>query len=103
MIDLQEDKYPTTILQLCCHIFLGFEKAFDRVWHEALWPSMRKQNINANSIRVIENRYDLAQGVFRSMQHRTTISHTAMSTHQLLKHIPKQVYARLGGRNHPWF
>ena len=31
---------------------------FDRVWHEALWATMRKYNINASIIRAIENLYD---------------------------------------------
>ena len=33
------------------HVFIDFKKAFDRVWHEALWATMRKYNINA-SIKV---------------------------------------------------
>ena len=24
------------------HVFIDFKKAFDRVWHEALWATMRK-------------------------------------------------------------
>ena len=43
------------------HVFIDFKKAFDRVWHEALWATMRKYNINANIIRAIENLYDKAQ------------------------------------------
>ena len=43
------------------HVFIGFKKAFDRVWHEALWATMRKYNINASIIRAIENLYDKAQ------------------------------------------
>ena len=30
------------------HVFIDFKKAFDRVWHEALWATMRKYNINAS-------------------------------------------------------
>ena len=26
------------------HVFIDFEKAFDRVWHKALWAAMRKFN-----------------------------------------------------------
>ena len=40
------------------HVFIDFKKAFDRVWHEALWATMRKYNINASIIRAIENLYD---------------------------------------------
>ena len=39
------------------NVFIDFKKAFDRVWHEALWATMRKYNINANIIRIIENLY----------------------------------------------
>ena len=30
------------------HVFIDFMKAFDRVWHAALWATMKKYNINAN-------------------------------------------------------
>ena len=43
------------------HVLIYFNKAFDRVWHEALWATMRKYNINASIIRAIENLYDKAQ------------------------------------------
>ena len=43
------------------HVFIDFKKAFDRVWHEALWIIMRKYNISASIIRAIENMYDKAQ------------------------------------------
>ena len=45
------------------HVFIDFKKAFDRVWHEALWATMRKYNINASVIRAIENLYDKVQSV----------------------------------------
>ena len=32
------------------HVFIDFKKAFDRVWHEALWATMRLYNININLI-----------------------------------------------------
>ena len=37
------------------HVFIDFKKTFDRVWHEALWATLRKYNINASIIRAIEN------------------------------------------------
>ena len=40
----QEDLY---------HVFIDFKKAFDRVWHAALWATMKKYNISADLIRVI--------------------------------------------------
>ena len=42
------------------HVFIDFKKAVDRVWHEALWATIRKY-INASIIRAIENLYDKAQ------------------------------------------
>ena len=63
---------PIFILRILCekylqhqqnlyHVFIDFKKAFDRVWHEALWATLRKYNINASIIRAIENLYDKAQ------------------------------------------
>ena len=43
------------------HVFIDFKKAFDRIWNEALWATMRKYNINASIIRASENLYDNAQ------------------------------------------
>ncbi|MEW8547767.1 MAG: reverse transcriptase domain-containing protein [Candidatus Thiodiazotropha sp.] len=42
------------------HVFIDFQKAFDRVWHAALWAIMRKYNINANLVRAIKHLYDKA-------------------------------------------
>ncbi|GFN85088.1 reverse transcriptase [Plakobranchus ocellatus] len=42
------------------HVFIHFKKAFDRVWHEALWSTMRKYNINSNLISVVDNLYNTA-------------------------------------------
>lgn len=42
------------------HVFIDFKKAFDRVWHAALWATMRKYNISANLIRVVEHLYNKA-------------------------------------------
>ena len=42
------------------HVFIDFKKAFDRVWHAALWATMRKNNISANLVRTIEQLYDKA-------------------------------------------
>ena len=42
------------------HVFIDFTKAFDRVWHAALWATMQKYNINANLVRTIEQLYDKA-------------------------------------------
>ena len=41
-------------------VFIDFKKAFNRVWHEALWATMKKYNISTNLIQVIKTRYDKA-------------------------------------------
>ena len=42
------------------HVFIDFTKAFDRVWHAALWATMKKYNISTNLIQVIKNFYNKA-------------------------------------------
>ena len=42
------------------HVFIDLKKAFDRVWHAALWVTMWKYNINANLVSTIEQLYDKA-------------------------------------------
>ena len=41
------------------HVFIDFKKAFDRVWHAALWATMKKY-ISTNLIQVIKNLYNKA-------------------------------------------
>ena len=43
------------------NLYHVFKKAFDMVWHEALWATMRKYNINASIIQATENLYDKAK------------------------------------------
>ena len=42
------------------HIFIDFKEAFDRVWHAALWATMKKYNISTSLIQVIKNFYNKA-------------------------------------------
>ena len=42
------------------HFFTGFKINFYRVWHAALWATMRKNSISANLVRTIEKLYDKA-------------------------------------------
>ena len=42
------------------HVFIDFKKAFDRVWHAALWATMKKYSISTNLIHVIKNLYNKA-------------------------------------------
>ena len=43
-----------------CHVIIDSKKAFNRVWHAALWATMKKYNISTNLIKVIKNLYDKA-------------------------------------------
>ena len=42
------------------HVFIDFKNAFDRVWHAALWATMRKYNIRTNLVCTIEQVFDKA-------------------------------------------
>ena len=42
------------------HVFIDFKKAFDRVWHAALWATMKKYNISTNPLQVIKKLYNQA-------------------------------------------
>ena len=42
------------------HVFIDFKKAFDRVWHAALWATMRTYNIGINTVRSLQHLYDKA-------------------------------------------
>ena len=42
------------------HNLVDFKKAFDKVWHAALWATMKKYNISTNLIQVIKNLYNKA-------------------------------------------
>ena len=42
------------------HVFIDFKKAFDRVWHEALWATMKKFDISRKLIDTIQNIYENA-------------------------------------------
>ena len=39
---------------------MDFKKAYDRVWHAALWATMNLYNINGNLIKLIQNLYNKA-------------------------------------------
>ena len=55
------EKYPQHQQDLY-HVFIDF-KAFDMVWHAALWATMKKYNISTNLIQVIKNFYNKATSV----------------------------------------
>jgi len=39
------------------HVFIDFKKAFDRVWHDALWATMHKYNMGKKLIETIQQLY----------------------------------------------
>ena len=45
------------------HVFIDFKRAFNRVWHAALWATMKKSNISTNLIQVIKNLHNKATSV----------------------------------------
>eukprot|EP00794_Sanderia_malayensis_P019589 gene19589-biopygen14545 len=47
--------------RVICHNFIDFKKAFDRVWHEALWHTLRKHNIGEHITRIIKSLYEDAK------------------------------------------
>ena len=57
------------------HVFIDFKKAFDRVWHAALWAPVEKYNISANLTGVIRNHYGNATRtvLFDSIGHRRLV------------------------------
>ena len=42
------------------YVFVDLKKVFDRVWHAALWATMKKYNISTNLNQVIKNLYNKA-------------------------------------------
>ena len=53
-------KSTSNISRICTMSSLISKKAFVRVWHAALWATMRMYNISANLVRTIEQLYDKA-------------------------------------------
>ena len=53
------------------HVLINFKKTFDRVWHAALWATMKKYNISTSLIRVIKNPYSKAVLFNSSMETRS--------------------------------
>lgn len=47
------------------HNFIDFKKAFDRVWHDALWSVMRKHGFSPTIINLIEALYRNAESAVR--------------------------------------
>ena len=53
-------RFSSLLFHYLYHVFIDFKKAFDRVWHAALWATMRKYSISTNLFQVIKNLYNKA-------------------------------------------
>ncbi|XP_068233634.1 uncharacterized protein [Palaemon carinicauda] len=42
------------------HVFIDYKKAFDRVWHDALWATMNRYNMGQKLILTIQQLYNKA-------------------------------------------
>ena len=49
------------------HIFIDFKKAFNRVWHAALWATMKTYNISTNLIQLIKNIFKKTHAITRPL------------------------------------
>ena len=63
-------------------VFVDFKKASDRVWHAALWATMRLYNINGNLIRTIECLYNKATSAVYQDNNIGEWSQTTIGLHQ---------------------
>ena len=61
------------------HVFIDFKRAFDKVWHAALWATMRKYDIGSKLVRTIEHLYDNATSAV-NFQHRRLVSNNSWSS-----------------------
>ena len=66
--------------QTLFHVFVDFKKAFDRVWHAAVWATIKKYNISAHSTRVIKHLYHKATSAVIFNGDRDVYSHPPSST-----------------------
>ena len=67
------------------HVFIDFKKAFNRVWHAALWASMKKDNVSANLIR-------LTSAVFFNSSIETGTVQQLESDRDVYSHPPSSTY-----------
>ena len=75
------------------HVFIDFKKAFDRVWHAALWATMKKFNISTNLIQVIKNLYNKATSAVLVNSSIGDWSRTTVGVRQnVYSHPPSSTY-----------
>ena len=84
------------------HFFTHFKKAFDRVWHAALWATMKKDNISANFICVIKTSMTRSPVQTSSMAAMETGSEQQLeSDSDVYSHPPSSKYFWKGSRQTP--
>ena len=64
------------------HVFIDFKKAFDRVWHEALWATMTKFNISGKLIETIQSLYENAMSAVLVQRTTGEWFHTSVGVRQ---------------------
>ncbi|XP_072171855.1 uncharacterized protein [Diadema setosum] len=51
------------------HVFIDFKKAFDRVWHDALWATMKRYNMGKKLTMTIQQLYSKATSAVLVQDH----------------------------------
>lgn len=64
------------------HVFIDFKKAFDRVWHGALWATMKMYNIGQKLIQTIKQLYDKASSAVLNQGLIGEMFHTSVGVRQ---------------------
>ena len=64
------------------HVFIDFKKAFDRVWHEALWATMKKFNISGKLFETIQSLYENAMSAVLVQGNTGEWFHTSVGVRQ---------------------
>ena len=75
------------------HVFIDFKKAVDRVWHAALWATIKKYNISTNHIQVIKNLCNKATSAILFNSSKKTGSEQQLeSDRDVYSHPPSSTY-----------
>ena len=82
------------------HVFIDFKKAFDRVWHAAVWATMKKYIMSANLIRHIPMTRPPVQSSSTAAQ-ETGSKQQLGSDRDVYCHTPSSTYFWKGSRQTP--
>ena len=72
------------------HVFIDFKKAFDRVWHAALWATMKKYNVSTNLIQVIKT--SITRPSSSTAAYKTGSKQQLESDRHIYSHRPSSTY-----------